>query len=163
EVEVRAVAAIFAILMYRRPQHPELPRWTRHLDALVAQDDIDPALRMTAATHLVLYYNWWTGNMARANERVRRVGQVARSRAVGAVAAIFAILMSRRPQHPELPRWTRHLDALVAQDDIDPALRMTAATHLVLYYNWWTGNMARANELVRRVEPFASARAIGPF
>ncbi len=81
---------------------------------------------------------------------------------VRAVAAIFAILMYRRPQHPELPRWTRHLDALVAQD-IDPALRMTAATHLVLYYNWWTGNMARANELVRRVEPFASARAIGPF
>jgi DNA-binding SARP family transcriptional activator len=82
---------------------------------------------------------------------------------VRAVAAIFAILMYRRPQHAELPRWTRHLDALVAQDDIDPALRMTAATHLVLYYNWWTGNMARANELVRRVEPFASARAIGPF
>jgi LuxR family transcriptional regulator, maltose regulon positive regulatory protein len=81
---------------------------------------------------------------------------------VRAVAAIFAILMYRRPQHPELPRWTRHLDALVAQD-IDPALRMTAAAHLLLFYEWWAGNLARANELVRRIEPFASARTVGPF
>ena len=82
---------------------------------------------------------------------------------VRAVAAIFAILMYRRPQHPELPRWTRHLDALVAQDDVDPGLRMTAAAHLLLYYEWWAGNLARADELVRRIEPFASARTVGPF
>jgi ATP/maltotriose-dependent transcriptional regulator MalT/DNA-binding SARP family transcriptional activator len=82
---------------------------------------------------------------------------------VRAVAAIFAILMYRRPQHAQLPDWTRRLDALVAQDDVDPALRMTAATHLLLYYEWWTGNLARANELVRRIEPFASARTVGPF
>jgi len=82
---------------------------------------------------------------------------------VRAVAAIFAILMYRRPQHPELPRWTRHLDALVAQDDVEPALRMTAAAHLLLYYEWWAGNLARADELVRRIEPFASARTVGPF
>ncbi len=81
---------------------------------------------------------------------------------VRAVAAIFAILMYRRPQHPELPHWTRQLDALIAQD-IDPGLRMSAAAHLLLYYEWWVGDRARAIELVRRVEPFASARAVGPF
>ena len=82
---------------------------------------------------------------------------------VRAVAAIFAILMYRRPQHPQLPHWTRHLDTLVVQEEVDQTLRMTAAVHLVLYYEWWTGNLARANELVRRIEPFASARAVGPF
>jgi len=80
-----------------------------------------------------------------------------------ATAAIFALLMYRRPQHPQLPQWTQRLDALVAQDDVEPSLRMTAAVQLVLYYEWWVGNLARANELVRRIEPFASARAVGPF
>jgi len=80
-----------------------------------------------------------------------------------AVAAIFALLMYRRPQHPELPQWTHRLDALVAQDRGEPAWRMTAAVHLVLYYEWWVGKLARANELVRRLEPFASARDVGPF
>ena len=95
--------------------------------------------------------------------RARHPDFPSREGEVRAVAAIFAILMYRRPQHPELPGWTRRLDALVAQDDVDPALRMTAATHLLLYYEWWTGNLARADELVRRIEPFASARTVGPF
>lgn len=80
-----------------------------------------------------------------------------------ATAAIFALLMYRRPQHPQLPQWTHRLDALVAQDDVEPSLRMTAAVQLVLYYEWWVGNLARANELVRRIEPFASAGAVGPY
>ncbi|RPH63291.1 MAG: hypothetical protein EHM83_10365 [Burkholderiales bacterium] len=94
--------------------------------------------------------------------RARHPGFPSRDVEVRAVAAIFAMLIYRRPQHPELPAWTARLDALLSQD-IDPVVRMTAGSQLVLYYNWWTGNMARANELVRRLEPFASAREIGPF
>lgn len=82
EVEVRVVAAIAAILMYRRPQHASLPSWIARLDALVLQD-IDASLRMNAATHLVLYYHWWTGNMARANELVRRLEPFAGARKIG--------------------------------------------------------------------------------
>ena len=54
EIEVRAVAAIFSILMYRRPQDPALLRWAARVDALLAQD-IDASMRMVAANHLVLY------------------------------------------------------------------------------------------------------------
>ena len=39
----------------------------------------------------------------------------------------------------------------MAQDRGEPAWRMTAAVHLVLYYEWWVGKLARANELVRRL------------
>lgn len=95
--------------------------------------------------------------------RARHPEFPSREAEVRAVAAIFAILMYRRPQHPDLPAWTRRLDALVAQDDVEPLLRMSAAMHLLLYYEWWTGNLARASELVRRIEPFASSRTVGPF
>lgn len=81
---------------------------------------------------------------------------------VRTTAAIFSILMYRRPQHPDLREWAERIDALLSQD-IDPMLRMMAANHLVLYYDWWTGRVSRANELARRVEPFAGAQAVGPF
>lgn len=95
--------------------------------------------------------------------RARHPAFPSREAEMRAVAAIFALLMYRRPQHAQLPAWTRRLDALVAQDEVEASLRMTAAVHLVLYYEWWVGNLARAEELVRRIEPFAGARSVGPF
>ncbi len=95
--------------------------------------------------------------------RARHPAFPTREAELRAVAAIFAILMYRRPQHPRLPEWTQRLDALVAQGEVEASLRMTAAVHLVMYYEWWAGNLARADELVRRIEPFAGARAVGPF
>lgn len=81
---------------------------------------------------------------------------------VRAVAAIFSILMYRRPQDPALPRWAARVDALLAQD-IGASTRMIAANHLVLYYEWWVGRLDAANEVVRRMEPFANAQTVGPF
>lgn len=72
EIEARVVTAAFAILMYRQPQHPDLPRWMARLKALLFQP-IDPLLRMTAANHLVLYYSWWIGELNAAAELVGRL------------------------------------------------------------------------------------------
>lgn len=82
EIEVRAVASIFSILMYRRPQDPAAPRWAAHIDALLAQD-IDASMRMIAATHLVLYYEWWIGRVDAAEEVVRRMEPFANAQTVG--------------------------------------------------------------------------------
>src|SRR5690606_26831363 len=46
---------------------------------------------------------------------------------------------------------------------IDASMRMIAANHLVLYYEWWVGRLDAANEVVRRMEPFANAQTVGPF
>jgi len=81
---------------------------------------------------------------------------------VRAVAAIFAILMYRRPQDAELPRWATRVEALLTQD-IDPTLRMLAANHLVLYYHWWIGRVDAGNEVVARMAPYATTRTVGPF
>ncbi len=81
---------------------------------------------------------------------------------VRAVAAIFAILMYRRPQDPELPRWAARVEAMLSQD-IDPTLRMLAANHLVLYYHWWIGRVGAGNEVIARMQPFATTQAVGPF
>ena len=77
-------------------------------------------------------------------------------------AAIFAILMYRRPQDPQLPRWAARIDTLLAED-VDPTMRMLAANHLVLYHHWWVGRVAAGNEVLARVEPFAGAQTVGPF
>lgn len=82
EIEVRAVAAVFSILMYRRPQDPALPRWAARIDALLAQD-IDASMRMIAANHLVLYYQWWVGRVDAAKEVVRRMEACTNTQAVG--------------------------------------------------------------------------------
>ncbi len=94
--------------------------------------------------------------------RVRHPEFPSREIEVRAVAAIFSILMYRRPQDPALPRWAARVDELLAQD-IDASMRMIAANHLVLYYEWWVGRLDAANEVVRRMEPFANAQTVGPF
>lgn len=81
---------------------------------------------------------------------------------VRAIASIFAILMYRRPDDPALPRWAARVEALLSQD-IDPTLRMLAANHLVLYYHWWIGRVDAGNEIIARMEPFATTKAVGPF
>lgn len=94
--------------------------------------------------------------------RARHPNFPSREAEVRAVAAIFAILMYRRPHDPGLARWAARVDALLSQD-IDPTLRMMAANHLVLYYHWWIGRVDAGNEVLARVEPFATTKAVGPF
>lgn len=87
EIEVRAVAGIFSILMYRQPQHPDLPCWATRLEELLLQD-VDPVLRMMAASHLVLYHNWWTGRMAKVAELVNHLEAFADAGTVAPLARI---------------------------------------------------------------------------
>ncbi len=53
-IELRVMTGLFAILMYRQAQHPELPAWESRLEAFLFED-VDPMLRVTAANCLVLY------------------------------------------------------------------------------------------------------------
>ncbi|HLS82966.1 MAG TPA: BTAD domain-containing putative transcriptional regulator [Steroidobacter sp.] len=78
------------------------------------------------------------------------------------IAGTFGLLSFRKPQHPDLPSLAARLEALLLED-IDPVLRMTAANHLMLYHNWWTGRLDKVTELVARLKPFADTREIAPF
>lgn len=67
DVEVRAVAAIFALLIYRQPQHPDVVRWAERLEDLL-RSSTDPVERMTVGNHLLLYHAWWTANGPKTDE-----------------------------------------------------------------------------------------------
>ncbi len=82
DIEMRVATAIFAILMYRRPQDARLPHWAARIDALLGHD-IDPTMRMLAANHLVLYRHWWVGRVAAGNELLGRVEPLAGAQTVG--------------------------------------------------------------------------------
>jgi len=92
ETEVRAVAAMFAILAYRQPEHPRLDHWGRRLEAALFQD-IDPTLRMTSAQHLLFYLGWIRGELAAAGELVTRLQPFAESEAVAPLARIAWLAM----------------------------------------------------------------------
>jgi ATP/maltotriose-dependent transcriptional regulator MalT/DNA-binding SARP family transcriptional activator len=82
DIEMRVATAIFAILMYRRPQDAQLPHWAARVETLLGQD-IDPTMRMLAANHLVLYQHWWVGRVAAGNEVLGRVEPFAGAQTVG--------------------------------------------------------------------------------
>lgn len=65
EIEARVVGGVFTALMYRQPHHPELPMWANRLERLL-ENIPDPLLCMTIGNHLLLYYTWWIGDLAKA-------------------------------------------------------------------------------------------------
>lgn len=92
ETEVRAVAAIFAILAYRQPSHPQLEGWAQKLKRVLFQD-IAPNLRMTSAQHLLFYLGWIRGELNEAGELVSRLQPFAESDDVAPLARIAWLAM----------------------------------------------------------------------
>ncbi len=59
ESELRAYAAYLIVLLFRRPEDPNLERCARRLDELIDDED-DVNVRMMAASTLFNYFNWKT-------------------------------------------------------------------------------------------------------
>lgn len=57
EVEARIVFAMFCSLMYRQPQHPDMPIWSQRLGRMLEHIP-DKNRRIAIATHYVLYLAW---------------------------------------------------------------------------------------------------------
>ncbi len=57
EVEARIVFAMFCSLMYRQPQHPDLPVWSHRLGGMLEHIP-DKNRRIAIATHYALYLGW---------------------------------------------------------------------------------------------------------
>ena len=66
EIDARVTAAIFCALMYRQPHHPDIPRWEERLKNILLTGKADVHLRMMMSSHLLLYYMWWLGDLAKA-------------------------------------------------------------------------------------------------
>ncbi len=64
EIETRVACRLFLAMVYRQPQHPDLPRWEERVWRIVLESD-DAELRVFIGAHLLLYYASWTGQLRR--------------------------------------------------------------------------------------------------
>jgi LuxR family maltose regulon positive regulatory protein len=71
EIEERAISSLFAAMMFRQPEHPDLPHWTRRVQSIV-QNTPDNSHRMFIGYNLVLYW-LWTGRIDEAGALVKIV------------------------------------------------------------------------------------------
>jgi LuxR family maltose regulon positive regulatory protein len=76
--------------------------------------------------------------------------------------ALFTAHMYRRPDHPQLPALSMQVYGIIERlpDDL---LRLTAGTHLLLYYAWWQGDIARGGALVKLLRPLAQSKRVSPL
>jgi ATP/maltotriose-dependent transcriptional regulator MalT/DNA-binding SARP family transcriptional activator len=63
-IETRVACRLFLAMIYRQPQHPDLPRWEERVWRIVLESD-DVELRVFIGAHLLLYYTSWTGQLRR--------------------------------------------------------------------------------------------------
>lgn len=63
-IETRVACRLFLALIYRQPQHPDLPRWEERVWRIVLESD-DAELRVFIGAHLLMYYTTWTGQLRR--------------------------------------------------------------------------------------------------
>ena len=65
---------------------------------------------------------------------------------------MFLALMYRHPEHVDLPRWEQRVRHIILHDG-DAQLRTKVGNHLLLYYSWWLGDLAKAELLVNTLRP----------
>ena len=64
ELEMRVTCAMFMALIYRQPDHPDVPIWEKRASEIVLSN-ADSGLRISIGNHLVLYYMWWVQDKAK--------------------------------------------------------------------------------------------------
>ncbi|HEX6265440.1 MAG TPA: BTAD domain-containing putative transcriptional regulator [Burkholderiales bacterium] len=65
EVEAQVACGMFLALMYVQPQHPDMPRWEQRVRQIILHGD-DSQLQAKIGNHLLIYYTWWIGDLAKA-------------------------------------------------------------------------------------------------
>ncbi len=70
-VEARTTFAMFCSLMYRQPQHPDMPLWSQRLSSMLEHLP-DKNRRIAIATHYVLYLAWM-GEFEQATAVIERL------------------------------------------------------------------------------------------
>jgi ATP/maltotriose-dependent transcriptional regulator MalT/DNA-binding SARP family transcriptional activator len=87
DVDDEVACGMFLALMYARPQHPDMPHWEqRAMDIILHRGD--PRLQVKVGNHLLIYYTWWIGDLAKAELLVKTLGEQIRRRGVAPLTQI---------------------------------------------------------------------------
>ncbi len=76
--------------------------------------------------------------------------------------ALFTAYMYRQPDHPQLPALAQQVHQIIERMPGD-LLRLTAGSHLLLFYTWWQGDITRAGILVKLLRPLIQSSCISPL
>jgi DNA-binding SARP family transcriptional activator len=87
EIEERMAYAVFCALMYRQPEHTDLPLWEKRVRE-IAQSSADFHLRSIVSSHLILYYTWWIGDPAKVSSLVNSLHDSVRSSEISPLTRI---------------------------------------------------------------------------
>jgi LuxR family transcriptional regulator, maltose regulon positive regulatory protein len=64
-IEAEVACGMFLATMYARPQHPDMPHWEQRARAIILHGG-NPRLQVKVGNHLLIYYTWWIGDLAKA-------------------------------------------------------------------------------------------------
>ncbi len=81
---------MFVALMFRQPQHPDLPVWLERVRDMMRRSE-DPNLRARAAS-FVSYYYWWIGDLGEASTALDEVRLVLATPSVSPIARVGCAL-----------------------------------------------------------------------
>lgn len=87
EVDAQVACGAFLALMYARPQDPEMPRWEERVRKIILES-ADPRLQVKVGNHLLIYYTWWIGDLAKAELLVTTLGAQIRKPGVAPLTQI---------------------------------------------------------------------------
>jgi tetratricopeptide (TPR) repeat protein len=68
-ISARVAVAMFAALMYGRPDHPHLDTWVERVGSIIKATD-DDRIRLEVGSHLLIYLTWWRGDLPAAGHLV---------------------------------------------------------------------------------------------
>ncbi len=63
-LDAHVTCGMFLALMYRHPEHTDLPYWEQRVRQIILYGG-DAQLRTKVGNHLLLYYSWWLGDLAK--------------------------------------------------------------------------------------------------
>lgn len=69
ELAAQVDCGLFVALMYLRPEHPDMPALEARVREIILHGQ-DPRLPVKFGNHLLIYYTWWTGDLAKAEALV---------------------------------------------------------------------------------------------